>query len=206
MTDRHSPPAPRLAPLPPDADPSLAPVFAAAVAHLGYVPNSQLIMQRKPAILRGFSALYAAVFDPQGEVDRGFKRLLAYVSSRSTGCVYCMAHTAGAALSLGISEEKFAAVWSFRTSPLYSARERVALEYAIAVAAVPNAVTDEVHAALRRHWSEGEIVEILAVLSLFGFLNRFNDSLATPLEDEPLSVGNRVLAEDGWHPGKHRSD
>ncbi len=206
MTDRRPAPAPRMAPLPPDFDPSLAPVFEAAVAHLGYIPNSQLIMQRKPAILRGFAALYAAVFDPQGEVDRGFKRLLAYVSSRSTGCVYCMAHTAGAALNLGISEEKFAAVWEFRSSPLYSERERVAIDYAMAVAAVPNAVTDEIHAAMQRHWSENEIVEILAVLSLFGFLNRFNDSMATPLEDAPLAVGQRVLASDGWLPGKHRAD
>lgn len=79
-------PDPRLAPLPLAAElADLAPNFAKS---LGFVPNSVLIMQRKPKIARAFTALTAAVWDPAGEVDRGFKRLVAHVASRTHGCHY----------------------------------------------------------------------------------------------------------------------
>ena len=116
-----------------------------------------------------------------------------------------MAHTAGAALQLGVKDEKLEAVWEFRTSALFDAKERAALEVALAGAAQPNAVTDELFAELRRHWNEGQIVEILAVIAMFGFMNRWNDSMATPLEEEPIHVGEKHLAKSGWHIGKHAS-
>jgi hypothetical protein len=68
---------------------------------------------------------------------------------------------------------------------------------------VPNAVTDAMFAELRKYWTEEQIVEIVGVISLFGFLNRWNDTLATPLEDEPIEVGQRYLASGGWQIGKH---
>ena len=114
-----------------------------------------------------------------------------------------MAHTAGAALRLGISEDKLDAVWEFRTNPLFGDAERVALEFAMAAAAVPNNVTDELFEQMKRHWSEGQIVEIAAVVALFGFMNRWNDSMATPLEEEPIEVGEKHLAQHGWNVGKH---
>jgi alkylhydroperoxidase family enzyme len=102
-----------------------------------------------------------------------------------------------------VDPAKLEAVWEYRTSPLYSEAERVALDFALAAAAQPNDVTEEHFAAMKRHWSEGQIVEILAVVAMFGFMNRWNDSLATPLEDEPLEVGKAHLAPTGWTPGKH---
>ncbi len=114
-----------------------------------------------------------------------------------------MAHTAGGSLRLGVDPAKLEAVWQYATSPLFSPAERIALDFAIAAASQPNAVTDELFATLKQHWTEGEIVEIVALVSLFGFMNRWNDSLATPLEEEPLEVGARHLAQHGWAPGKH---
>lgn len=195
---------PRLAPLPQASTPELAEAFQTYVRALGFVPNSVLIMQRKPGLVRALAGLAAAVWDPEGEVTVAFKRMLAHVASRAHGCFYCQAHTAGAALRLGVEDRKLEAVWEFRSSPLFSEAERAALEVAIAAAAQPNAVTDEQFAELKRHWSEGQIVEIVAVISLFGFMNRWNDTMATPLEDEPLEVGIRHLARSGWTAGKHR--
>lgn len=194
----------RLAPLPAEATPELKESFERYRKSLGFIPNSALIMQRRPKLVKALSQLAAAVWDPESTVDIGFKRLLAHVASRAHGCQYCMAHTAGGALHLGVAEEKVAAIWEYRTSPLYSESERVALDFALAAAAVPNDVTDELFAELRRHWDEGQIVEILGVVSLFGFLNRWNDSLATALEAEPIEVGEKFLARGGWHIGRHR--
>lgn len=196
-------PAPRIAPLPPEHTPELKDAFEAMKKNLGFVPNSMLILQRKPKIARALAQLTASIWEPGGEVDRGLKRLIAHVASRAAGCQYCMAHTAGGALHFGIEEQKLAAVWEFRTSALFSEAERVALDFAIAGASVPNGVTEEMFADMRRHWSETQIVEIVAVIATFGFLNRWNDTMGTPLEDEPIAVGEKFLASHGWNVGKH---
>ncbi len=115
-----------------------------------------------------------------------------------------MAHSAGASLRLGIAENKFDAVWDYRTSTLFTEAERVAIEFTVAASSQPNEVTDELFARLKQHWTDGQIVEIVGVIALFGFLNRWNDTMATPLEEEPARVGKKHLAKRGWSVGKHR--
>jgi uncharacterized peroxidase-related enzyme len=199
--DQRVTPSPRLAPLPPEHTPELTDQFESMRRNLGFVPNSILIMQRRPKLAKALAQLTAAIWDPEGKVDRGLKRLIAHVASRAAGCQYCMAHTAG----FGIEDRKLAAVWDYETSPLFSATERAALDLAVAGASVPNAVADEMFANLRKHWDEEQIVEIIGAIATFGFLNRWNDTLATPLEDEPIAVGEKFLASHGWSPGKHKA-
>jgi alkylhydroperoxidase family enzyme len=115
-----------------------------------------------------------------------------------------MAHTAGGSLRFGVEEKKLAAIWEYRTSPLYTEAERVALDFAIAAASQPNDVSDELFEKMKRHWTEGQIVEIAGTVALFGFLNRWNDTMATPLEEEPIEVGEKFLAPHGWSVGRHR--
>lgn len=202
--DQRTRPAPRLSPLPPDAVPEAKDILERTRQRMGFSPNSQLIMQRVPALLRGFSQLTAAIWDPAGKVDNKLKRLISHVTSRAAGCQYCVAHTADGAARLGIEQQKLDAVWEYQTSPLFSAAERAALDVAVAAGCTPNAVTDDMFLELRKHWSEEQIVEIVGVIALFGFLNRWNDTLATPLEDEPLEFAEKHLAAQGWDAGKHR--
>lgn len=203
MQDRK-PPSPRLAPLPLDHTPEMAAFFAAAPRNFNYIPNSWLIMQRKPKLLRGLQQLTSALWDPaDSKVDRGLKRLIAHVASRAAGCQYCMAHTIEGAKHLGVDEQRLAAVWDYQSSPLFDERDRVTLDFAFAAAQQPNAVTDDDFAAMRRHWDEEQIVEIVGIISLFGFLNRFNDTMGTPLEEEPTATGEKFLGSHGWTPGKH---
>ena len=201
--DQKRLPAPRLAPLKRTEVPELKPEFDAAEKRMGFVPNSFLIMARKPKMVKAFQQLSAAVWDPESKVPLGFKRLLAYVASRSAGCQYCVAHTGEGAIKLGIEQRKLDAVWDYKTSPLFTAAERSALDVAVAAGCVPNAVTDEMFAGLRKHWTEEQIVEIVGLIATFGFLNRWNDTMATPLEDEPTHFGEAHLAQHGWSIGKH---
>jgi uncharacterized peroxidase-related enzyme len=194
---------PRLEPLPPSHTPELKPHFDFFLTTLGFTPNSVLTMQRKPKLVKAFAQLNAAVMDPEGEVDLGFRRLVGHLASKAAGCLYCQAHTLLGAKNFGVDEARLAELWDFRTSPRFTARERAALEFALAAAAQPNAVTDASFAELRRHWSESEIVEILGVVAMFGFLNRWNDSMATPLEPVPASVAEKALGAKGWTSGKH---
>ena len=193
----------RLQPLPPETTPELKGHFDFFLSTLGFTPNSVLTMQRRPKLVQAFAQLNAAVMDPAGEVELGFRRLLGHVASKAAGCLYCQAHTLLGAHNFGVSDDKLADVWNYAQSPLYDERERVALDFALAAASQPNAVTDELFARLRTHWSDEQIVEILGVVAMFGFLNRWNDSMATPLEAVPLEVAQKAAGERGWSPGKH---
>ncbi|MCU7929865.1 MAG: carboxymuconolactone decarboxylase family protein [Candidatus Thiodiazotropha sp. (ex Codakia rugifera)] len=195
----------RLAPLPIEHAPELQERFTFFEKTLGFVPNSLLTMQRKPKLVDAFIQFSAQVYDPNGEVDLGFKRLVANVASSAAGCQYCRAHTAVSAKRHGIAIEKLEDLWNYRNSENYSEAECVALDFALAAASQPNDVTDELFEDLRLHWSEVAIVEILAVIGLFGFFNRWNDSLATPLEAEPLETAQAHLAKSGWKAGKHKT-
>ncbi|MFT4937255.1 MAG: alkylhydroperoxidase family enzyme [Paraglaciecola sp.] len=192
-----------LAPLAKESSPELAEEFARFEKILGFIPNSLLTMQRKPAMVKGFGLLTQAVMSDDGEVDLGFKRLLAYFASRAAGCQYCEAHSLIAAKIHGIADDKVAAVWEYQSSDLYSEAERVALDYALAAGSVPNAVDTPLMERMKTHWSEKEIVEILGAICLYGFLNRWNDSMATDLEAAPKALGEEVLAKGGWTGGKH---
>ena len=154
-------------------------------------------MQRDPKLVQAFMALQGAIWDPDGKVDRGLKRLIAYVASRSAGDAYWMAHTASGALHFGIAPEKLAAVNDFAASPLFTPAEQSALDIARAAGRAPNAVTDDMFAPLRAHWSESDIIEIVATIAMAGFVDRWNATMATPLEDEPLQVGRHHLAASG---------
>jgi alkylhydroperoxidase family enzyme len=194
---------PRLAPLPPEHTPELGDQFASFLKTLGFVPNSVLTMQRKPALVRAFVAMQAAIWSPDSTVDRGLKRLIAFAASRATQDAYSMAHTASGALHFGIDPDKLAALADFRTSARFTDAEKSALALAVAASAVPNGVTDTIFADLRVHWSEEQMVEIVATIAMAGFLARWNGTMATPLEAEPLEVAEKHLAPQGWSAGIH---
>ena len=139
----------------------------------------------------------------EGQLTSELKRLVGYVASHVAGCRYCEAHTIRAAQRYGASEERLASVWEFADSPLFTDAEKVALEFGIAAATIPNGVTPELSARLHEHWDDGEIVELLGVIALFGYLNRWNDSMGTVLEEPAAGDGEHYLAAGGWSRGKH---
>ena len=170
---------------------------------LGVVPNSVRTMAHRPAIARAFTALNIAVMTDYGAVTPEFKRLLGYVSSFASGCMYCQAHMILASERFGASEERLDAVWRFEEADAFSEAEKAALAFAQAATQVPNAVDAAVAERLRAHWPDEAIVEIMAVVSLFGYLNRWNDSMGSALEELPRSKGEARLGETGWQVGKH---
>jgi len=170
---------------------------------MGFVANSGLIMARRPAILRSLAELSKAVME-NGAVSLSLKNCIAQIVSWASGCLYCQAHFANNVLRSGIAAEKLENLWNFERSELFDEAERAALRLAVAAAQAPNAVTDEHFVELKRHWDDGQIVEILATACYAGFLNRWNDSLATTLEEIPLQAAQAHLGATRWNAGKHR--
>lgn len=180
-------------------------LLAMAAASMGFEANSLKVMARNPALLQGFMALAAPLLGPGALLDPGLRQMVAHIASAAAGCAYCQAHTAHIAEHNGASAEKLAALWEFETSDLFNAAERAALDLALAAGSVPNQSTEGHFEAVRAHFSEDEIVELVAVISLFGFLNRWNDTLATTLEDSPLAFAEAYLAPKGWDGERHKA-
>lgn len=195
---------PLISPLSADANAEVAELARFFNETLGFCPNSVLTMQRRPGIASAFINLNKAVMENHGRVTSGLKRLIGYVASHAAGCQYCQAHTIRAAQRYGEADDKLEHVWEYRQSPLFSDAERAALDFAIAAASVPNGVNEDISEQLKQHWDEGEIVEILAVVALFGYLNRWNDSMGTRLEEPAAESAERYLGNTGWTRGKHR--
>jgi uncharacterized peroxidase-related enzyme len=189
-------------PLPRSAVPEFSERFDHYEATRGFVPNSIQTMARRPAIADAFMDLNRAVLY-QGSVPEELKMLVSLIASQAAGCRYCQAHMANLASIYQASDARIAAVWEFQTSPLFSAAERAALQLAYKASLVPNEAGAEEFAALREHFDDGQIVEIVATIALFGYLNRWNDTMATDLEALPGQVAERALGDRGWSPGKH---
>lgn len=170
---------------------------------LGFCPNSVLTMQHRPAISKAFINLNMAVMANEGRVTSALKRMIAWVSSNATGCRYCQAHAIRAAERYGAEQEQLDNIWEYRTHSAFSDAERAALNFSLQASQVPNGVDAKIKEELHKYWNEGEIVEMLGVISLFGYLNRWNDSMGTSIEDDAVESGDQYLGKYGWEKGKH---
>ena len=168
-----------------------------------FIPNSVLTMARRPAIAKAFAALNQAILY-EGTVSEGTKMLVALISSQASGCRYCQSHMANLSSIYGVSDAKIEQLWEFETSGLFTDAERAAMRVAWKAGQLPNTCDEEDFKDLKAHWDEGQIIEIVASIGLFGYLNRWNDTLATELEDHPARVAQQTLAGWGWEPDKHK--
>ncbi len=202
---------PLVSPLPADHNSEVEQLAQFFNQTLGFAPNSVLTMMRRPSIARAFTALNKAVMENQGRVTSELKRLIGHIASTTAGCRYCEAHTIRAAQRFGSQEQsdqerlnlRLLNVWQYQSSNLFTPAEKAALEFARAAASIPNDVNDDNATELKKYWDDGEIVEITGVIALFGYLNRWNDSMGTSLEPAAQADGQQWLAARGWNKGKH---
>lgn len=187
-----------------DLPPATREALTYAQGIMGFAPNDVLAMANWPELLEAMENLVQTIYKP-GELDPVLKRMIATITSGAAGCRYCQAHTAhGAVQMAGGDQEKIARVWEYATSELFDDAERAALDLALAAGTQPNAATDEHFRALERHFTGRQIMEIMGVIGLFGFLNRWNDTLATELEEKPLRFATETYSKDVWEPGRHK--
>jgi uncharacterized peroxidase-related enzyme len=193
---------PRIAPLSREELADFEPFFKLVETAMGFVPTSLYTMGRWKELLQAFAGL-AGTVQAGGRLPPALKHLVSFVASNAAGCRYCQAHTSHSAERAGVPLAKIDAAFEFETSNRFDDAERAALRLARDAALVPSAVEEEHFVELRKHYSEEEIVELAAVISLFGWLNRWNDTMATRLESSPLQFAEEQLAGRGWRVGKH---
>lgn len=202
----------------------LAGVFSAVESSMGFLPNSMLTMAHMPQLPMAFMMLTSVVFgrdlkgmmasfveadsvpeqtDPEQNLPPALVQLIAFSTSVAAGCLYCQAHTSHSAHRLGEDEDKLAHILEYQTYPGFSEAERAVVALALAAGQVPNETDAAQFDALRKHFSERQIVQIVGVIAMFGFLNRWNDTMATHLEEAPVDFAERALETIGWAQGKH---
>lgn len=189
-------------PKPKNLHADLEPMFDHYKNTRGFIPNSILTMQMRPNISKAFMQLNQAILY-EGTVSEELKMLISLIASQAAGCRYCQAHMANLSSIYKASKDKIAAVWEFQTSTEFTDAERAALTLAYKGAVVPNEANAAVFTEVKRYFDDGEIVEIVAAIALFGYLNRWNDTMATDLEDYPQQIAAELISGKGWEPGKH---
>ena len=194
---------PHLDPLPRESLPQFEDRFKRYDEIRGFLPNSILTMARRPNIAEAFMSLNQAVLY-EGTVPEALKMMVALMTSMATGCRYCQGHMANLSVVYDVPDEKIQAIWECETSPLFTEAERAALVLAREAAGNPNMANATHFDELKKHFSETKIVELVASMALFGYLNRWNDTMATTMETHPGKVASRAMGSD-WHAGKHGS-
>lgn len=172
-------------------------LFQGVESFMGYLPNAHLAMAERPELLIAFSGLASTVFQAEG-IDIQTKQLIALASSISSGCKYCQAHTSHGAERAGMKEEKIADILNYSESKNYTDKEKALLDLAFAAGITPNKSTQSHFDNLKKYFSKKEIIDIVSVIALFGFLNRWNDTMGTVLEEVPESFVENKLRPLGW--------
>ena len=167
-----------------------------------YSDRQNFEMGHWPELREAWNNVIQLVF-PEREVTGELKQLVFTIASLASGCRHCQSHGAYHLHKIGVPDEKIQALWSFETSDLFTDAERAALRLALAAGASPNATEPENFIEMREHFSEMQIIEILAVISVGGYLNRWNDTIATVTDQESIDFADQVLRPVGWNPGKH---
>ena len=167
-----------------------------------YQDRQEFEMGHWPELRETWNQMIQLVF-PEREVSGELKQLVFTVASLASGCRHCQSHGAYHLHKIGVPDEKIQALWSFETSDLFTDAERAALRLAMAAGVAPNMTEPENFVEMRQHFTNIQIIEILAVIAVGGYLNRWNDTIATVTDQESIDFADQVLRQVGWEPGKH---
>ena len=177
--------------------PEFKDLFDLVESFMGYLPNAYLLMADKPDLMQAFAKMSASVFSAD-VLDIPSKQLIALASSLSAGCKYCQSHTSHGAERAGVPNEKIAEILNYQTSEYYEAKEVALLDLAFASGEVPNKATKAHFEKLKEFYSKEQILEAVAVISFFGFLNRWNDTFGTEIEEIPADYLSDKLKPKNW--------
>ncbi len=130
------------------------------------------IWAHHPKMMMGMGRFNQAVRKGKS-VDERLKYLVELKGAQMIGCEYCVDLGSQICRNSGLSDEELLALPGYRDSNLFTEREKLTLDYTMAVMRTPVEVTDELFAQMKEHFSDEQLVEITALLALVN-LDRFN--------------------------------
>jgi alkylhydroperoxidase family enzyme len=168
-----------------------------------YENRQQLEMFTWPELMVPFTRLAEVVMIERNGLSQQLRSEIFTMSSVASGCMHCQSHGAYTLHMMGVSSDRIRRIWTFEQSEQFTAAEKAALRLARDAAVTPAGAGPEHFVELRRHYSDRQIVEMLAVISLSGWYNRWNNAIATVTDQESVDWANANLQEVGWNLGKH---
>jgi alkylhydroperoxidase family enzyme len=156
----------------------------------------------QPKMMSGMGKFQQAV-RKGNSVDERLKYLVELKGAQMIGCEFCVDLGSQICRHSGFCDEELLALPRYRRSDLFTEREKLALDYTVAVMRTPVEVTDELFARLRAHFTEKQLVEITALLTVVN-LDRFNaafgidsagfsDGMVCVPPDRPANLSARPL-------------
>jgi alkylhydroperoxidase family enzyme len=171
-----------------------------------YENRQNLEFFRWPELTEIFSKLAELVMVAPNNISRQLRSEIFTMASVAGGCQHCQAHGAYTLNMMGVDPDRIRDIWTFEQSTEFTDAERAALTLARDAALVPNMVEPQHFADLRKFYSDQQIVEMLAVISLAGWYNRWNNSIATVTDQESVDWAEANLQTVGWNLGKHAGE
>jgi alkylhydroperoxidase family enzyme len=150
------------------------------------------IWAHQPKMMSGMGKFQGAVRKGNAVDDR-LKYLVELKGAQMIGCEFCVDLGSQICRNSGFSDEELLAIPRYRQSDLFSEREKVALDYTVAVMRTPVEVTDEMFARIKEQFTDEQLVEITALLTVVN-LDRFNAAFG--VGSAGFSEGMVCLAPD----------
>lgn len=167
--------------------------------------RNQIEIFEDPEFLAAFGPLVMHCFNPK-ELNPILIYEAFFLLSTSAGCRHCQAHGGYSLHLAGIDDDRIQALWTFEQSDKFTEAEKAVYRFSLAAGKAPSDVTPEHHADLRKHYSDTQIGELLKIVGVSGFLNRYNDAVAVVTDEESFVWAEKVLSPAGWEGNRHRGD
>jgi AhpD family alkylhydroperoxidase len=169
----------------------LRPFFWNQRRKYGQVLDAALLWARALKLFLAVATLYGVLDRKRSPLDPALRSLLTVRVSQINHCPFCVDINSATLLRRGVSEDKLWALADWRTSNLFDARERVALDYAEAMTRSEREVDDDLMARLKQHFDDEAVIELSALIAFQNMSSKFNAALAVPpqgfcrLPDQP---------------------
>lgn len=171
------------------------------VARMGFLPNTLKLYMHVPWAAEHLISLNNAVMrDERNSLDEHFKYRLSLIASRDNECEYCTAHHV-ALLRRRWEDSDADMEKTLRLEDAADEREEAAIAFVHQASLDPAGVTDEMRAALARHYTPQEVMEIVLVMGFWKMYNTMHTAMAAPLEEPVIDFADWVNVQPAARAG-----
>lgn len=178
---------------PEQADPITKKIYEDAEARFEMVLNIFKITGHAPEMARDMWQIFFVILQEGPELDWYTKELLILKSTKMGDCLYCVTQHEVVAERVGVTPEKQADIvgFEYRNSPHYTDNERAILDLCQHVVLNPEKIPADVWEGVKKHYDDGQIVEIVATIGAYLQVSKFGDALGVELE--PVWHGHQPI-------------
>ena len=150
--------------------------YAVARRRYGKVPDPMTVWAHHRGVMLATIRHETAVARWKA-LDPACKSLAVLRAAQVIGCPWCIDFGSFLSKDEGVTPEQLRDLHRWRESDVYTAEQRLCMEYAEAASATPIAVTDDLVASLRDALGEKAVVELAMMVALENERSRFNGGL-----------------------------